>query len=143
MAAESAAKESQEESVEEQRAKAAEKRHAVAVAALEKARRSARMGDVLAAGGFGDEATPSYCAAVVLAAGAALFVSGGKADETEEAVPDEVQPVAFDDFFAATGQLALSQDAVLTLQFAVQSRPIPDASNRVKSFLDERTAQMD
>ena len=121
----------------ERRAKAAEKCRAVALAAMEKARRSAHMGDVLAAGGFGDEATAPYCAAVTLAAGAALFAKGGKADEAEDSVPDAVQPVTFDDFFAATGQLALPQDAVLTLQFAVQSRPIPDASNRVKSFLDE------
>ena len=126
----------------ERRAKAAGKRHAVALSAMEKAKRSAHMGDVLAAGGFGDEATSPYCAAVTLAAGAALFASGGKADETEDAVPDAVQPVAFDDFFAVTGQLALSQDAVLTLQFAVQSRPIPDASNRVNSFLDECVAQV-
>ena len=142
LASESVAQTSQKESVEERRAKAAEKRHAVALAAMEKARRSAQMGDVLAAGGFGDEATAPYCAAVTLAAGAALFASGGKADETEEGVPDAVQPVAFDDFFAATGQLALSHDAVLTLQFAVQSRPIPDASNRVKSFLGECEAQI-
>ena len=142
LAAESAAQTSQRESVEEQRARAAEKRHAVALSAMEKAKRSAHMGDVLSAGGFGDEATAPYCAAVTLAAGAALFASGGKADETEEGVPDAVQPVTFDDFFTVTGQLALSQDAVLTLQFAVQSRPIPDASNRVKSFLDECAAQV-
>ena len=143
LAAELVAQTSQRESVEERRARAAEKRHAVALSAMEKAKRSAHMGDVLSVGGFGDEATAPYCAAVTLAAGAALFASGGKADETEEAIPDAVQPVTFDDFFAATGQLALSQDAVLTLQFAVQSRAIPDASNRVKSFLGECAAQME
>ena len=126
----------------ERRAKAAEKRHAVAAAAMGKARRSAHMGDVLAAGGFGDEATSPYCTAVTLAAGAAFFASGGKADETEDAVPDTVQPVTFDDFFATTKQISLPPDAVLTLQFAVQGHAIPDAAARVKAFLDECAALM-
>ena len=126
----------------ERRARASEKRHAVSLSAMEKAKRSAHMGDVLSAGGFGDEATVPYCAAVTLAAGAALFASGGKADETEDAVPDAVQPVTFDDFFATTKQLSLPPDAVLTLQFAVQGHAIPDAAARVTAFLDECAALM-
>ncbi len=120
----------------DRRKRLAEKRRALAGAALGKARRSMRMGDVLAAGGFTEEAAAPYGEAVTLAAGAALFArdAGGV---SQEEVPDAVKPVAMDSLVQAVGELALEPDAVLTLQFAAQHLPIPDVANRVKKFVEE------
>lgn len=118
------------------RSRAAERRKAVAAAAMEKARRSMRMGDVLAAGGFADEAAAPFCEAVTLAAGAALFAADAN-DAAPEDVPDAVAPVAMDTLVQAVGKLDLQPDAVLTLQFAAQRLPMSDAAARVKSFVEE------
>ena len=130
------------ETEEERRACVAEKRKSVAIAALEKARRSMRMGDVLAAGGFFDESTAPYCAAVSLAAGAAIFAHEGAVDEMIDDVPDDVSPVSLEGFLDAVGSLDLPQDMALTLQFAVQGMAIPDASNRVRTFIEESELQI-
>ena len=122
-------------SAAELRAKAAEKRHKLASAAMEKAERSAKMGDVLSAAGFDEESAAPYASAVALAAGAALFEHAGAADETPEGIPDSVPPVELEGVVNAVESLCLSPDGALTLQFAVQGLPFPDAPRRVRAFL--------
>ena len=122
-------------SAAELRAKAAEKRHKLASAAMEKAERSAKMGDVLSAAGFDEESAAPYASAVALAAGAALFEHAGAADEMPEDIPDSVPPVALEGVVNAVESLCLLPDDALTLQFAVQGLPFPDAPRRVRAFL--------
>lgn len=125
------------------RAQAAEKRLRVAKDALAKARRTAKMASVLEAGGFADEAQAPYRESACLAAGAAYFAHGGKADETVGDIPDEVAPATLEEFFTLSTGLNLPPDASLTLQFAVQGKEIPAASTRISSFIEECAVQID
>ena len=67
---------------------------------------------------------------------AALFENAGAACETPEDIPDSVPPVALDGLVNAVESLCLSPDDALTLQFAVRGLPFPEATRRVRAFLD-------
>ena len=119
-------------------ARVAKKRMSVAKSALEKAQRLARMGEVLDAGGFIEEAMSPFCDAVVLASAAVLFANEQENGEMFADVPDEVKPLSYDDSQRIEKAMGLlSDDARRTLDFAMKNRIIPNSVLRVQCFIDE------
>lgn len=118
------------------------KREQVAHAALEKARRGLRMGEVLLAGGFAEEAEAACRGAVALAANAPRFLMASVNENTPEEVPDHVEAMTVDELVLAQGELDLYPDAALTLQASVQGIPLPDCVTRASRFLEECALMM-
>ena len=121
----------------ELRQEAHAKREQVARAALEKAARGVRMGEVLMAGGFAEEAEDTCRKAIALAANAPRFFMASTGEARPEEVPDRVEPLTTDELVVAQDELDLDADAVLTLQLSVQALPLPDCVARAKRFLEE------
>ena len=111
----------------------------VAHAVLEKARRGLRMGEVLLAGGFAEEACRG---AVALAANAPRFLMASVNENTPEEVPDHVEAMTVDELVLAQGELDLYPDAALTLQMSVQGLPLSDCVTRASRFLEECALMM-
>ena len=114
----------------------------VAHAALEKARRGLRMGEVLMAGGFAEEAEEACRGAVALAANAPRFLRASANENTPEEVPDHVEAMTADELALVQGELDLYPDAALTLQMSVQGLPLPDCVTRASRFLEECALMM-
>ena len=110
----------------------------VARCALEKAQRSARMGDVLSAGGFEQEAMAPYCQAIELAASVVLFVNAKERWGKVEEVPDDVVPMSPENEKSIEEcKRLLSEEAVTTLDFALRNGVVPNPVQRIGSFIEE------
>ena len=107
---------------------ARQRRLKVARSAFETAERKARMGQMLAEGGFVPEGSAALAEAVRLAAGAAFFAVSGTAAETPS-------PAESDNFIAIRNALALADADALTLQCAIQGQDPGDAPTRTTAFL--------
>lgn len=118
---------------------AMEKRLSVARSAMEKARRSAQMGDLLHGGGFEEEAMKPYCDAVLLAVAAILFLDEGKRRNGEliDDVPDAVTPLTNADYPRIQRELIFSQEVVSMLDFTLNKGFIPNAEHRVRMLMEE------
>ncbi|MBR6023309.1 MAG: DEAD/DEAH box helicase [Kiritimatiellae bacterium] len=107
---------------------ARQRRLKAARSAFEVAERKARMGQMLAEGGFLPEGSAALSEAVRLAAGAAFFALSGTAADTPV-------PAESDNFIAIRNALALADADALTLQCAIQGQDPGDAPTRTTAFL--------
>lgn len=110
----------------------------VAKCALEKVQRSARMGDVLSAGGFEQEAKAPYCQAIALAASVVMFANAKERWGKVEEVPDDVVPMSPENEKSIEEcKRLLSEEAVTTLDFALRNGVVPNPVQRIGSFIEE------
>lgn len=107
---------------------ARKRRLAAARKAFAEAERKARMGRMLAEGGFAPEGTAALSDAVRSAAGAAFFA----ASDTSADAPE---PADTCQFISIRDALALSDSDALTLQCALQNQETSDAPARADAFL--------
>ena len=118
---------------------AMEKRLTVARSAMEKARRSVQMGDLLHGGGFEEESMKPYCEAASLAGAAILFLDEGKrrVGELVNDVPDDVSPLTNDEYPHIQRERMFSQDVIATLDYALNKGFIPNAEHRMRILMEE------
>lgn len=107
------------------------RRRAAAKKAMEEAARLRQMGELLWNGGFPAEAQTPLRKAVALAGAAARHVLG--AGE----LGSEIHPLDADTLPLAQGDLALPSVDSETLELAVGGADLPNALERVRSFIDE------
>ena len=122
-----------------ERNRAMEKRLAVARSAMEKARRSVQMGNLLHGGGFEEESMKPYCEAALLAGAAILFLNEGsrRSGESVDDVPDRVLPVANGDYLRIQRERMFSQEVIETLDYALNKGGVPNAEHRIRILMEE------